>query len=110
MWRLEISSLTWTRLYEGTNNPPPSPVYTGSDATPGARIRTTIWVTQNGLIYIFGGQHKDSAFNDVWNFNGSAWYCLSSGTLGNTPPTYPEGIGPCFYWNVMFNNSVLFSF
>lgn len=77
-----VGFLADTWIYDGLSwTPVCGTAVPGADhpCGPGARGGSSILDTSGGT-YLFGGGRDDTAFNDVWRFNGSSWERVNDGS------------------------------
>lgn len=84
MWKMNISTLTWTQVAE-----------TDMDTIPG-RALAAIWVDSSDNVWIYGGNDYlvVGGFNDIWVFRSSenAWSLVYGDDYGRLDPSYPDGM------------------
>ncbi len=60
LWSFNVSTGYWTWI-GGSFTGSQRGVYTGINAWPGGRYGAAMWITETGLIYLFGGSGYDTS-------------------------------------------------
>jgi N-acetylneuraminic acid mutarotase len=95
LWKYDVTTGQWTWV-SGSNTGNTKGQYTGSNASPGARILPTSWIDTSGLFWIFGGYGNDSttsgvgSLNDLWSYNPSTnqWTWAAGNSIKNQIGVY----------------------
>jgi len=92
-----VSHNSWTWV-SGDNTGNQSGVYGTKGVAdgankPGTRNCSTIWIDNNGNLWLFGGDGYDSVgnwlfLNDLWKFDGTNWTWVSGDNIGNQSGVY----------------------